>query len=317
MNVVFMGTPEFACPALESLFASRHKVLAVVTGPDKPAGRGRKIIPCRAKATAMSLSLPVYQPETLRDENFITTIAELNADIFVVVAFRILPKKLYTLPPRGSINVHASLLPQYRGAAPINHAILNGETETGLTSFSLSKKVDQGEIIHQVKTPIGSDETFSELSDRLATLSGPFLIETLDLIEKPGFESQKQDDSLASLAPKIKPEDVLIDWQQNDNRVHNHIRAFSERPGAFTFLNRNLIKILRTKRVDDLNHTLDPGELQVDKKNLFVGTSGKPLKIITLQMEGKRVMDTQAFLNGCRIASGDRFESHPKGVSKD
>ncbi len=311
-----MGTPALACPALEALFASSHKVLAVVTGPDRPAGRGRRITPCQAKITAQSLSLPVYQPENLRDDDFIAQMAALKADLFVVIAFRILPKKLYNLPEKGSINIHASLLPKYRGAAPINHVLLNGETETGLTSFFLAKKVDQGDIIHQTKIPIDPDETFSELSARLASMSGPFLLETLELIEQPRFRPSVQDDRQATPAPKIKPEDAEIDWHNTRQKIHNHVRAYSLTPGAFTYLGNRKLKILRTKIDEEIDlPQLSPGELKVHKRNLHVGTADLPINLITLQPEGKKVMNTEAFLNGYRIEIGARLESRRKGVN--
>lgn len=318
MDVVFMGTPEFACPPLETLVRSRHNVLAVVTVPDKPAGRGRKLKACQAKLTAELHSLPIYQPQNLRDDSFIEIMAALKADVFVIIAFRILPKKLYSLPRKGAVNIHASLLPKYRGAAPINHAILNGETETGLTSFFLAKKIDQGDIIHRVSTPIDPDESFTSLSVRLSEMAGPFLLETLDLIDRPDFTPKRQDDSAATPAPKIQPEDGLLDWRMGNGRVHNHIRAFSERPGAYSFFNDQKIKILGSSvgQFPDLP-LLEPGELYVHRKQLFVGAGDGPLKIITLQPEGKRVMDALSFINGYRISKNQKFNNRRKGVITD
>jgi len=312
-----MGTPEFACASLAALAASHHKVLAVVTGPDKPAGRGRKLTACEVKIRATGLNLPLFQPENLRDDSFVAQMATLKADVFVVIAFRILPKKLYVLPPYGSINIHGSLLPRYRGAAPINHALLNGETETGLTSFFLTDRVDQGNIIHQVATSIGPDENFTSLYNRLSEMAGPFLLESLDLISQPGFAPKNQDESLASPAPKISPEDGLIDWTKDRRAVHNHIRAYSEKPGAFCFLDDLQIKILATHMTptSDLPH-LDAGELLVTNKKLFVGAGDGPLEITKVLPQGKKALDALSFINGYRIASHRRLLTHGKEVNK-
>lgn len=310
MNVVFMGTPAFACPALESLVMSRHKLLAVVTTPDKPAGRGRKVSASEVKLRALALKLPLLQPGDLRDQAFLDDITALRADVFVIMAFRILPKKLYTIPPRGSINIHASLLPKYRGAAPIARALCNGEIETGLTSFFLKRRVDEGDIIDQESTAIGPDENQTSLAGRLSDMAGPFLLRTLDLIVQPGFAARKQDDALATPAPKITTEDCAISWHLDDTRLHNHIRAFSEQPGAFCYLNGQKIKILGSlKTAGDPQPTLDPGEMHVDKKRLFVGTGGKPLQLTRLQPEGKKSMDALSFINGYRIKPNQKLTS--------
>jgi len=305
MKIVFMGTPEFACQSLEILAKSPHQVLAVVTGPDKPAGRGHKLMACKAKLTAQSLDIPVYQPGRLSDQSFVESIAALQADVFVVIAFRVLPEKLFTLPTKGSINIHASLLPRYRGAAPIQHALLNGDTETGLTSFFLTPEVDKGAIIAQVRTSIDSNENYTSLSERLSTMSGPFLLETLELISRPGFQPMVQDNLLATPAPKIRPENTLIDWHQPCHRLHNQIRAFSERPGAYTFLKKQKVKILRSEvgNFAPLNFLM-PGQIELTNKRLLVGTGDFPLCLISLQPEGKKSMDAKAFANG--YCTGER-----------
>jgi methionyl-tRNA formyltransferase len=315
MKVVFMGTPGFACNSLETLATSHHELLAVVTVPDKPSGRGRKLSACDVKIKALELQIPVLQPEKLRNQEFLGEITALNADVFVVIAFRILPKKLYSIPPLGSINIHGSLLPKLRGAAPINHALLNGETETGLTSFFLTKQVDGGDIISRVSTAIDPNENFSSLYNRLSEMAGPFLLETLDMIEKPGFSPKKQDVSLATPAPKIKPEDCLIDWAGDDRQVHNHIRAFSEKPGAFCFLDNMKIKILGSLReTQEALPDLEPGEMCVDGKKLYVGTGQNPLQLTTLQPEGKRAMDAASFINGYRIKPHQKLLTDRKEV---
>jgi methionyl-tRNA formyltransferase len=317
MNVVFMGTPGFACGPLETLVKSSHNLLAVVTVPDKPVGRGRKLSACEVKLKALEFHIPVLQPANLRDPEFLGCMTDLKADVYVVVAFRILPQKLYTIPALGAINVHASLLPKYRGAAPINHALLNGETETGLTSFFLTKQIDGGDIIDQTTTAIDENENFSSLYNRLSEMAGPFLLKTLDLIARPDFRPRSQDLSLATPAPKITTEDALIDWTADDRQVHNLIRAFSERPGAFTYLDDLQIKILDSRRQDsDSLPDLQPGETWIENKRLFVGTGGKPLLVTRVQPEGKKPMDALSFINGHRIMPHHKFSLTRKEVIK-
>jgi methionyl-tRNA formyltransferase len=315
MNVVFMGTPEFACPALEALAKSHHNLLAVVTGRDMPAGRGRKIRRCEVKLRALSLNVPIFQPEKLRDDSFIEEISSFQADLYIVIAFRILPKKLYTIPKKGSINIHASLLPKYRGAAPINHALLNGESETGLTSFFLTPQVDQGDVISQIKTSIDENENFTSLYSRLSEMAGPFLLETLELTSGPGFKATRQDSQKATPAPKIKIEDCLIDWNQSKWHIHNHIRAFSEKPGAYTYLDNRRVKIIFSDRGDfeGLPH-LEPGEIYIDRKRLYVGTNDYPLEITGIMPEGKKLMNAPSFINGYRINSSQKFLATRKEV---
>jgi methionyl-tRNA formyltransferase len=261
------------------------------------------------------LKAPILQPESLRDQVFLSEIAALDADIFVVVAFRILPKKLYIIPPFGSLNIHASLLPKYRGAAPINHALLNGETETGLTSFFLTKRVDGGDIINQVSTPVDPEENYNSLYNRLSEMAGPFLLETLDFVAKPGFTPRKQDVTQATPAPKIRPDDCLIDWTADGQRVHNHIRAFSEKPGAFCFLDDMKVKILGCLReVTETLPALQPGEMFIENKKLFIGTGDNPVHITRLQPEGKRAMDARSFINGYRIKPHQKLSSVRKEV---
>jgi methionyl-tRNA formyltransferase len=315
MNVVFMGTPGFACGPLETLVKSSHNLLAVVTVPDKPVGRGRRLSACEVKLKALEFHIPVLQPDNLRDPEFLGCMTALKADVYVVVAFRILPKKLYSIPALGAINVHASLLPKYRGAAPINQALLHGETETGLTSFFLTKQIDGGDIIDQTTTEIDENENFSSLYDRLSEMAGPFLLKTLDLITRPDFRPRSQDLSLATPAPKISTEDALIDWTADDRQVHNLIRAFSERPGAFTYLDDLQIKILGSLRVDfDSLPDLQPGETWIENKRFFVGTGGRPLLVTRLQPEGKKAMDALSFINGYRIKPYHRFSLTRKEV---
>lgn len=316
MNVVFMGTPEFACEGLKTLVESRHKVLGVVTVPDKPAGRGRKVMPSAVKNEAIRYGLQVYQPKTLRDSSFIAKMAELKPDVFAVIAFRILPKSLYTIPKFGSFNIHASLLPKYRGPAPINHALLHGDTETGLTSFFLNKRVDGGAIIAQKSITIDKNENFSSLYARLANLSGPFLLETLDKIARPDFSADKQPVGESSGAPKISTDDCLIDWAKPATDIHNHIRAFSEKPGAFCFLGSMKVKILAT-RLDGIEDApaLSPGRLVAHKKQLLAGTGSSPVRITKIQPEGKKAMDAAAFINGYMNSNRTELTAERKEVN--
>jgi len=302
-----MGTPEFARPPLEYLHRkTRHEVLAVVTGPDKPSGRGRKIIPTPVKKAAESLNLPVFIPESLNDDEFISGMKEIRADIFVVVAFRILPEKLYTIPPHGSINLHGSLLPKYRGAAPINWALINGETETGLTTFFLKKKVDTGNIIHQERISIKPEETFDELYQRMSEMAGPVIDKTLNMIENANIVPIPQDDSQATPAPKITPFDCMIDWGFPAKNIFNFIRGLSSTPGAYTFFRDKKLKILRAERLDSGREAdRRPGEIIKEKKHLIVTTADKNLIILELIPEGKKVITGEQFLRGYRPEDGE------------
>lgn len=312
-----MGTPEFACASLKVLADSEHNLAAVVTGCDKPSGRGRKLQATPVKKMALELGAPILQPESLRSDDFRHQISELCPDLIVVVAFRILPRKIFEQPKFGSINIHASLLPRYRGAAPINHALLNGETNTGLTSFFLNAKVDTGDLIDQVETEIEPDENYSRLYDRLSEMAGPFLLKSLDLISQSDFKPKVQDSSLASPAPKISSIDGLIDWDQSEDKIHNRIRAFSEKPGAYSFLKDRKIKILGSQIDYGLDLLpLEPGQIYTAGKNLYVGTGGKPILVTRLKPEGKKTLSSEAYLNGHPKVAGNKMISGRKEVKK-
>lgn len=313
-----MGTPEFARRSLVYLHEnSRHQILAVVTGPDKPAGRGRKLSPTAVKQTALELGLPVFTPLSLKDDSIIDEIGKIPADIYVVVAFRILPEKLYTIPPKGSINLHGSLLPKYRGAAPINWAIINGESETGLTTFMLRKKIDTGNIIFREKIDIGPEETFSELYDRMADRGGPVIEKTLDLIESGNFTLIEQDNRLATPAPKISAFDCLIDWGFPARNVVNFIRGMSAIPGAYTYFRGRKLKILRARESD---HKLDthsrPGKIIRDKNRLLVASAGSVVEITELVPEGKSKIDGNQFLRGYQPAENEILSARPEKDSQ-
>lgn len=309
MKMVFMGTPDFARRPLEYLHRnSRHKILAVVTGPDKQAGRGRKIAATPVKEAAVALGLPVLTPESLKDDSFAADLAKFEADIFVVVAFRILPPKIFEMPRHGSINLHGSLLPKYRGAAPIQRALINGDTETGLTTFLLKKQVDTGKVIYQEKIAIEPDEIFDELYARMSQRAGPVIDKTLDLVESGNFSPTRQDDALATAAPKITPDEGLIDWNTDTPRIINLIRGLSTVPGAFTFFRGRKVKIYRAAGLNDLGVSpRKPGQIIPDKRRLMVSSRDGVLEIRELLVEGKSKMTGEAFLRGYQPSSEDAF----------
>jgi methionyl-tRNA formyltransferase len=306
MNVVYMGTPEFARGPLDHLAHSRHRILAVVTGPDKPAGRGRHMLATPVKQHAQRLGLPVLTPASLKSDDLCARLAELNADLFAVVAFRVLPERLFTLPRLGSINVHASLLPKYRGAAPINWALINGDTETGLTSFFLKKDVDTGDMILQERTAIGEDETFDTLYARLSNLAGPFLVSTLDAIERGDRPVIPQDDRRACAAPKITPENAMIDFGFPAANVRNFVRGLATRPGAYTSARGKRLKVLACQPADiTTNSDTRPGTILADRKRLVVQCRASALELTRVVPEGKGEMDGVSFINGARLQPGE------------
>jgi len=302
-----MGTPEFARRPLEYLYKNTsHEILAVVTGPDKRSGRGLKIIPTEVKEAAEKLDLRIFTPDSLKDPEFHAKMKQIGADIFVVVAFRILPESLYTIPPRGSINLHGSLLPKYRGAAPINWAIINGETETGLSTFFLKKSVDTGDLIYQEKVEIKPDETFDELYTRMSDLAGPALERTLDMIESGKLAPVSQDNSLATPAPKLSPFDCMIDWGFPPENLVNFVRGLSSTPGAFTTFRGKKVKILRAKKIERLDGQKgEPGRVVKDKNRFVVEVAGGAVEILELVPEGKSKMTGVEFVRGYRPDDND------------
>lgn len=307
-RIVFMGTPEFAVPSLDILIRNGYPIPAVVTAPDKPRGRGQELSPTPIKEQALKAGIPVLQPEELNAPAFISSLKEIAPDLIVVVAFRILPKDVYIIPRLGAFNLHASLLPKYRGAAPINWAIINGEHETGVTTFFLEDKVDTGEMILQRKIAIGPDDDAGTIHDRLALLGADVVLETVRKIEGRGsrVDVVRQDSSLASRAPKIFKEDCRIRWDWTAVRVHNFIRGLSPYPTAFTQHNGKTLKIYRTRPVD-LPGPMLPGELRVDGEELLVATSEGGLLLLELQQEGRRRMTAAEFLRGYHVQSGERL----------
>ncbi|MFQ5640298.1 MAG: methionyl-tRNA formyltransferase [bacterium] len=309
MKILFMGTPDFAVPSLNILQNSQHQIVGVVTATDKPVGRGLKLRPSAVKENALKYDLPVLQPRHFEDSDFIRALQNLNADLFVVVAFRILPPSVFTLPKMGTMNLHASLLPKYRGAAPINWVIINGETETGLTTFFIQEKVDTGDMLLQKSIPIGDDETAGDLHDRLADLGAQLVLETVNRIESGTVKPLKQFGKV-SKAPKLTKELCEINWAKESQDIRNLIRGLSPHPGAFTTLRGKIFKIFRSG-LSAVSHTHGkPGEiLDIDsKKSTFtVAARTGSLEILEIQLEGKRRMTTGEFLRGYDLTAGERL----------
>lgn len=306
MRIVFMGTPEFAIPSLKILIDNNYEISAVVTAPDKPQGRGQKLDLSPVKKFAIERGLPVLQPDKLKDFSFVSTLKNIAPELIVVVAFRILPPEVFKLPQFGSFNLHASLLPKYRGAAPINWAIINGEKETGVTTFFLEESVDTGNIILQARVPIGEDETAGELHDKLAEIGAEIVLHTVRLIEMGKVQPRTQDNSMASAAPKIYKEDCRINWDKPALEVHNFIRGLSPVPGAFTYFEDKMLKIYRTRLITE-NTTAPYGTIIDVKEKFLVAANPGQIEILELQLEGKRRLSSEEFLRGFKIQPGDKF----------
>ncbi|MFC1683622.1 methionyl-tRNA formyltransferase [Candidatus Zixiibacteriota bacterium] len=307
MRLVFMGTPGFALPSLEMLLDSEHDLLAVVTRPDRPQGRGLKEAPPPVKEFARERGLTVFQPQNLRQEDFVSGLTELQADLFVVVAFRILPREVYTMPPKGTIDLHPSMLPRYRGAAPINWAIINGETETGVSVFFIGEKIDAGDIILQRPVPIGPEETAGELSHRLARIGAQAILEAVDSIADDRVAGSTQPAGEPSAAPKIKREDGRIVWSRPAGQVKNLIRGLNPKPGAFTTAGDRVLKIHQAQLTDMVPSELQPGQVvKIDaQKGVFVSTGEGVLLLQEVQLEGKKRMSAADFLRGFHLQEGD------------
>jgi len=297
-----MGTPEFAVATLEALLKSRHHVIAVITVPDKPASRGLKLQTSAVKDYALKHGLNILQPEKLKNEDFLATLKELNADLQVVVAFRMLPEVVWNMPTYGTINLHASLLPQYRGAAPINWAIINGETETGVSTFFISHEIDTGDILMQKKIAIAETDDAGTVHDKLMSIGSHLIVETVNAIADGNIKSFKQPQvSNIKMAPKIFRETCKINWKQDAHTVYNFIRGLSPYPGAWTeLINANEKKIFKIFNTVIQNSVrLEPGHvLANDKNQLFIGCQGDALKILEVQAEGKKRMNAADFLRG-------------------
>ena len=309
MNLVFMGNPAFAVPALEKLAASDYQIVAVVSNPPQKMGRGKKMRETAIAIKAKNMGLQVIQEQDLNSDHFVSKLKDLDADLFVVVAFRILPNSLITIPKLGSINLHGSLLPAYRGAAPIQWALINGDEETGLSTFFIAPKVDTGAVICQDKLPIHSNDNYGTLSERMGILGSVLLVETINLIESGSASAIKQNDNQATLAPKITKDMTIIDWSRPARELHNLVRGLTPTPSATTIIKGKRIKIQETRVDNDDNRSnYLTGEITAIKKSIVsVQTGNGHLLIHRVQLEGKKTMDIGSFMNGFSLNTGDRF----------
>lgn len=310
IRIAFFGTPEFAASQLEAILASGYEVAVVVTMPDKPAGRGRKIQYSDVKKTALEHGLPLLQPEKLKDPSFLEQLAAYQADLFIVVAFRMLPAVVWQMPRLGTFNLHASLLPQYRGAAPINFAIINGETETGLTTFFLNEEIDKGAVIMREKVAIRPDETAGELHDELMQLGNKVVVETIRKIEKGEVKALPQEELVEGQdlkpAPKISKEFCMADWSQDCQTVYNHIRGLSPYPAAHTCIKSENGVIIDLKiyesAIERCTHDTPVGDVVTDnKKYLKIALKDGFIHLTSIQQAGKKAMSIDDFLRGTQL----------------
>ncbi len=308
MKVVFMGTPEFSVPCLERLISDGHEVAAVYTQPDKPKGRGHHMMPPPVKETAMKYDIPVYQPQKLRTSDAFDVLSEINPDIIIVVAYgQILPKNILDIPKYGCVNIHASLLPKYRGAAPIQWSVVNGESVSGVTSMQMDVGLDTGDMLLKAETPIGKDETAGELHDKLSVMGAQVMSDTINAIEKGEIVPEKQDDELSNYAPMLTKELCPVDWNLTADEVHNKVRGLSPWPVATTAIGDKLFKIHKTTLVGAVKGKA--GEIVQSNKRLIVACGdGNGVEIITLQTQGKKAMSAAEFLRGNAIPVGECFE---------
>lgn len=308
MKLVFFGNTDFSDVCLRKILRSSHTVSSVVTNQDKKKGRGQKLFQTPVKKTALENNIEIIHADNLKDLKLTNELTSKNADIFVIVAYRILPEEIFLIPEKGSINLHASYLPYYRGAAPINWALINGEKETGVSTFFLEKTVDTGNIISRQKVKIDPEDDFGILYKKLANRGSDLLTETLDEIEKGKIKPVKQPQGKFPTAPKIAREDCRIDWSKNSEEIYNFIRGLSPNPCAFTFYNEKIIKIFKSEIVD--NKHSGSGEIEsADKKTGIIVKCGKgKIKITELQLEGKKRLNFTDFLNGFELIAGERLK---------
>ena len=307
-----MGTPEFAVASLDILVQNNYDIVAVVTVPDKPAGRGQQLQQSAVKKYALKKGLKILQPEKLKDEAFINQLKELKADLQIVVAFRMLPEVVWNMPPLGTYNLHGSLLPKYRGAAPINWAVINGETESGVTSFKLKHEIDTGNMLFQEKAPISKTTTAGELHDTLMHVGADLILKTVKAIESGNYELKPQDDSQSIHAPKLFKETCKINWNNPADKIYNLIRGLSPYPAAFTeFIDKNNqmlgVKIFISE-IEETHHTYNTGDAKSDGKTfLKVACSNGFIHIKELQMAGKKRMLVEEFLRGFKPDNDFKF----------
>ena len=312
MRVVFLGTPEFAIPSLKSLVRSGHDVVGVFTQPDRPKGRGNRLSESPVKIAALELGLAVHQPERIRRPDIVNQLRSLNAELMVVVGYgQIIPQTIIDLPRYGILNVHASLLPKYRGAAPIQWAIANGETETGVTIMQIDAGLDTGDMLLKAAVDIGPDETAPELGARLAPLGAELLSQTIAQLQAGRISREKQNDAEATYAPMLKKEDGRIDWHRPATQIYNRLRGFTPWPGAYTSFRGQALHIVEAKPVQkpaSLSRTGEPGLLRIEKRRLFAECGeNSELELLELQPAGKKRMRADAFLNGHNVSDDEKL----------
>ena len=307
--IVFFGTPQFAVPTLESLVASRHRVALVVTQPDRRRGRGQQVTDAPVKAAARRHNVPVYQPERLRDPAVVDFIRQYNPDVGVVAAYgKLIPADLLVLPPRGMLNVHASLLPKYRGAAPVHRAIINGERETGVTIMKVVEALDAGDMLAKTTLPINTDDTSEEIEQALAGAGARLLLDTLDQLETGNVRAEPQDDAASTYAARLTKEEGLVDWTLSAAQIHNRVRGLYPWPHAYSFLDGARLVILRTRVEDGTDAPSQAGTVvRVTPSAIEVATGSGRLAITELQPEGRRPMTTRDFLAGRPVPPGAKF----------
>ena len=316
MRVVFMGTPAFAVPSLEALANSDHEVVGVVTQPDRPKGRGQAVAPCPVKELALAKALPVRQPDKIKSPEFLQQLSDWKPDVIAVTAFgRFLPKAILDLPPMGCVNVHGSLLPAYRGAAPIQWALIHGDTETGITTMVMDEGMDTGAVLLQQTIPIEPEDTALELGDRMALAGGALLVETLTCLAAQTIVPREQDHSRATMAPLLKKEDGVIDWTQSATEIANRIRGLSPWPGSYTFHHEHRL-IIRKGRVDAQGGPAGGGQqpgtiLAVGPKSFWVETGEGRIEVLEVQPANKKRMSVEQFLLGYTLRAQDTLSPQP------
>ncbi len=296
-KIVFMGTPEFAVPALREI-NRQFGIAACVTAPDKPKGRGRKLQPTAVKTAALDLGIPTLQPESLKSDEFESQIKAIGPDIIVVIAFRILPEAIYSKANIAAFNIHGSLLPKYRGAAPINWAIINGESKTGLTSFILQKKVDTGNMLLMKEINIDDSATAGDLHDSLMPMAAELAIETIDVLIEGNYKALPQSDAEATPAPKLFREQCEIDWTNHAGKLLRFIHGTSPVPGAWTVWDGSVLKIFRVKPAEEIN--IEPGRYIIENLRMYVGCGSGALELSEIQLQGKKAMQISDFIRGYR-----------------
>lgn len=307
MRLIFMGNPAISVPSLSVLINSSHEVVGVVSNPPKPMGRGRKLMETDVGKKAREQRLNLIYAHNLADSQFLSTLSALKADLFIVVAFRILPKSILHIPHRGIINLHTSLLPRYRGAAPIQRSIMNGDKDTGLTTFFIKPKVDTGEILFQKSVEISGQDDYGSLSDKMATIGATLILHTINQLADGNVTPLEQNDELATSAPKISKEECMINWSNSAEKIHNLIRGLSPLPAAYTFVKGKRIKLYRTEIVSDIHYGKPGTVLSRTGGELIVHSGNGGLRILDVQLEGKRRMLIKDCLQGLKLDGGDQF----------